>query len=642
MTEVSDSARHRHEYQPRIDGSQMDDWKLSRGATALPPARARFEVWAPLAKSVDLHLMGAEPPARDRVPRLMSMPEVAAGVFALEVEGVPPLAEYAYRLNGTEADVPDPVSRYQPAGVFGPSRVVDPRRFDWTDGDWHGLRMAELIIYELHVGTFSLAGTFEGVAEKLGYLRELGVTAIEIMPVAQFPGARNWGYDGVFPYAVQNSYGGPEGLRRLVNAAHAAGLAVILDVVYNHLGPEGNVLPHYGPYFTDKYKTPWGHALNFDGPDSDEVRRYFIDNALHWISEYHIDGLRLDAVHAICDFSAVNILEEMAAEAHRLGSQLGRNVLIIAESDLNDPRLVRSSERGGFGLDGAWSDDFHHAVHVALTGEQNGYYADFKGAASIARAVQDRYAYGGTYSGFRRRRHGAPAADIPADQFVVFSQNHDQVGNRARGDRLSTIVSFERQKLAAAMVLLSPYVPLLFMGEEYGETNPFLYFVSHHSPELIEAVRKGRSEEFKSFAWQGTVPDPAAESTFQASRLNWDRPAQPGHRELLAMYHTLTRLRQSEPALRPGETKIDAQTTEAPPSVQWRLRHTSSKELVACFNLSAEPVEFAIQAAEADWTMIFSTDARRFGGREADLAAICRQDEITITVPGQTAILLRR
>jgi maltooligosyltrehalose trehalohydrolase len=611
----------------------MNAWKLSRGAMVLPGGRARFEVWAPLAQRLALHL----PKTRRLFP--MDGPS-ESGVFALEADNIEPGTDYAYRLNGEPADVPDPVSRYQPEGVFGPSRVVDPACFAWNDRHWRGLEMADLILYELHVGTFTHAGTFDAVIERLSHLRALGITAIEVMPVAQFPGSRNWGYDGVFPYAVQNTYGGPGGLRRLVNAAHSAELAVILDVVYNHLGPEGNVLPRYGPYFTDKYKTPWGQAINFDGSYSDEVRRYVIDNALHWLSEYHIDGLRLDAVHAICDFSATNILEEIAAEAHKLQEQLGRRLLIIAESDLNDARLVRPRERGGFELDAAWSDDFHHAVHAALTGEQIGYYRDFKGSAAIAQAIQQRYVYGGEYSPFRRRRHGAAATDVPADRFVVFAQNHDQVGNRAEGDRLSNLVSFERQKLAAAMVLLSPYVPLLFMGEEYGETNPFLYFVSHYSPELIEAVRQGRSDEFESFAWQGGVPDPAAESTFEASKLDWSRTQDEPHADMLAMYRQLLALRKSEPALRPGEAQVEAQSSEHPASIQWRLRHASGRDLQAFFNLSREAADFALSDEGGAWRCIFCTASKSIVANT--LHAGAAKGAVRLMVPAETGILLRK
>ncbi|MGH7823102.1 MAG: malto-oligosyltrehalose trehalohydrolase, partial [Candidatus Binatia bacterium] len=364
-----------------------------------------------------------------------------------------------------------------------PSRIVDPGAFRWSDDAWRGVELGGLVFYELHVGTFSGAGSFDGVLERLGDLASLGITAIELMPVAEFPGTRNWGYDGVHPYAPHDAYGGPEGLKRLVDAAHRAGLAVVLDVVYNHLGPEGNYLAEFGPYFTDRYATPWGDAVNFDGADSDEVRRYFLDNALYWVSEFHLDGLRLDAVHAIYDFSARHILEEIADAVHALAACLGRNLHVIAESDLNDPRLVRPREQGGFALDAQWNDDFHHAVHTALTGERIGYYADFAGIDPVAKVLKDRFALDGRYSRFRRRRHGREARDLSPARFVVFTQNHDHVGNRPRGERLASLVPFEKQKLAAALLLISPYLPLVFMGEEYAESRPFLYFVSHGDPD---------------------------------------------------------------------------------------------------------------------------------------------------------------
>ncbi|MGD8869087.1 MAG: malto-oligosyltrehalose trehalohydrolase, partial [Gemmatimonadales bacterium] len=401
-------------------------WTLERGVTLTQDGSARFSVWAPRVGQTTLVLN------RDSATSEHPMTRGEDGVHTVRVSDVPVGSDYLFRLDGAR-DRPDPVSRCQAAGVHGPSRVVDPMAFAWTDTSWVGLELDALILFELHPGTFTPAGTFDGTVERLGYLRELGITAIQLMPVAQFPGRRNWGYDGVYPYAPQMSYGGPEGLKRLIDAAHRAGLGVYLDVVYNHLGPEGNYLDEFGPYFTDRYGTPWGRAINFDGPDSDEVRRYFIDNALYWMSEYHIDGLRLDAVHAIFDFSARHILEEIASAVHAEAELLGRRVHVISESDLNDPRLVRPRRLGGYELDGTWSDDFHHAIHATLTGERHGYYVDFGGIEQVAKAYRARFVLDGTYSRYRRRRHGAPADDVPADRFIVFVQNHDQVGNRARG-----------------------------------------------------------------------------------------------------------------------------------------------------------------------------------------------------------------
>ena len=469
---------------------------LERGAVPLPDGSTRFSVWAPKARLVEVIL------TRDGVPESHPLSAGADGIHGGIVRRAPAGTDYSYRLDGGP-DRPDPVSRWRPHGVHGPTRIVDPAAFQWSDAGWRGVEMADLAIYELHVGTFTPAGTFDGVIDRLPMLRELGVTALEIMPVAEFPGSRNWGYDGVSLYAVQSTYGGPDGLKRLVDAAHRGGLAVLLDVVYNHLGPEGNYLSEFGPYFSDRYRTAWGEGFNLDGPDSDEVRRYLVDNAAYWVTEYHLDGLRLDAADRIVDLSPLHVAEEIGAAVHAQGEALGRRTLVIAEIDANDPRWVRGREVGGFGLDAHWSDDFHHAVHVALTGERTGYYADFAEPGAVAKALGERYVNDGRYSPHRRRRHGRPAADVPRDRFVVCVQNHDQTGNRAGGERLAALVSPGAVRLAAAILLLSPYVPLLFMGEEHGETNPFLYFVSHGDPALVEAVREGRRREFAAFAWIG-------------------------------------------------------------------------------------------------------------------------------------------
>ncbi len=617
-------------------------WELQRGASLVDAGAGavRFAVWAPSAKSVSVRILDPEPVVERPLER------GDGGVFAGVFEGVAADARYVYALDG-EAALADPVSRHQPAGVDGPSQVVDPNAFQWSDDDWTGLEMADLVLYELHVGTFTEEGTFDGVVDRLDYLKELGITAIELMPVAEFPGGRNWGYDGVFPFAPQSTYGGPDGLKRLVNEAHRRGVGVFLDVVYNHLGPEGNVLIRYGPYFTERYKTPWGAAMNFDGADSNEVRRYFIDNALYWLGEYHIDGLRLDAVHAICDFSAYNILAEIRDAAADLERRLNRRLLVVAESDLNDPRLARPAERGGYGLDAQWSDDFHHAVHVTLTGERQGYYADFDGVDSVAKAIRDRYVLDGTYSHYRRRRHGANAGDIPADRIVTFVQNHDQVGNRAKGDRLSTLVSFERQKIAAFFSLMSPYVPLLFMGEEYGETNPFQYFVSHRNPDLVEAVRKGRRSEFASFGWSEDVPDPQAEETFLRSRLDPARAQTEPHRRLSHLYRDLIQLKRGEPMLRPGAAGIAAACDESRHWVAWRFDGPDGgTQFLATVNLSSEQcrIEMPVQGGSA-WTVAVSTNDQRYGGSgtagsvEADGG---RNDRLDFEAPPETALLLRR
>jgi maltooligosyltrehalose trehalohydrolase len=595
-------------------------WTLERGAT-LVDGGARFAVWAPHAEHVTVRLVSGGAAGDHPLERR------ADGTFDGIVHGVVAGDDYYYVLADRARVLPDPVSRWQPSGVHGPSRVVDPHDFEWTDGDWRGLAMADLVIYELHVGTFSDDGTFAGVAAHLQHLVELGVTAIELMPVAEFPGARNWGYDGVYLYAPQSSYGGPDGLRRLVNAAHEAGLAVVLDIVYNHLGPEGNYLGEFGPYFTSTYCTPWGQAVNYDGPLSDDVRRFVVDNARYWVSEFHIDALRLDAVHGIFDFGARHILQELAQAVHATAAELGRSAQVIAESDLNDPRLVRPLERGGYSLDAQWTDDFHHSVHVALTGERTGYYQDFGGVASLATQLERRFVYEGAYSPFRRRRHGASAVDVSADRFVISIQNHDQVGNRATGDRLAALVDFDRLKLAAACMLLSPYVPMLFMGEEYGETNPFLYFTSHGDPDLVQAVREGRRREFESFAWDVEVPDPQAEESLARSRLDWSRAADPGNAALLALYRDLIALRRSEPALRPGSAHVRVESAAAAGWVGLVLAPSAggSDVLLALFNFGDGERAVPVDGGPRAWRIVLSTDAPRYaagsGERQATMHA---------------------
>jgi maltooligosyltrehalose trehalohydrolase len=509
------------------------------GACYLGDDRCQFLVWAPNADpEVLLKCDG-----KDVVP----MAAEARGYYRLLLEDVAPGTRYRYILNADKAR-PDPASRFQPEGVHGPSEVIDPS-FPWTDDAWRNPPLAEYVLYELHPGAFSPAGTLDAIVSRLRYLKDLGVTTIEIMPVAQFPGNRNWGYDGVFPFAVQNSYGGPVALKRLVNAAHREGLAVALDVVYNHLGPEGNYLNDFGPYFTDRYKTPWGEALNFDGAYSDEVRRFFIDNALQWVTEFHVDALRLDAIHAIMDSSARPFVQELAAAVRQRCVSLGRDAYVIAESDRNDVRVIQPRACGGFGCDALWNDGFHHALHVLLTGEREGYYQDYGTIGNLATAFTEGFVYSGQYSRFRRRRHGNSARGMAGERFVVCAQNHDQVGNRAKGERLSTIVDFESLKLAAGAVLFSPFLPLLFMGEEYAETAPFQYFTSHGDPALIEAVRRGRKEEFAAFHWQGEPPDPHDKEAFLQSRLTPVEFQSPSQQLLRKFYRELLRIRKQTPAL---------------------------------------------------------------------------------------------
>ena len=510
------------------------------GATCLGDGACRFEIWAPNATKVEV-LLG------DPVTQSLALTPMDRGYHLGTVSGVSPGARYRFRLDdGLER--PDPASRWQPHGVHGASAVYDAT-YSWTDGGWRGLPLKHYVIYELHVGAFTLEGTFAGVEDHLASLRALGITAVEIMPVAQFPGRRNWGYDGVYPFAVQNSYGGPAALKHLVNAAHAEGLAVVLDVVYNHLGPEGNYLRDFGPYFTTRYQTPWGSALNFDGAHSDEVRRFFIENALQWVDEFHVDALRLDAIHAIVDNSANPFVRELADAVHDRARLLDRAIHVIAETDANDYRVCRPSELGGLGCDGQWSDDLHHALHGLLTSERAGYYADFGTLDQAAVGLRDGYVFQGQYSSFRHRRHGSSSGSLIPEQFIVCAQNHDQVGNRMMGDRLASLVSFETTKLIAGVIILSPFVPLLFMGEEYGETAPFQYFVEHSDAALIEAVRRGRRAEFAAFAWQGAAPDPQDPQTFSRSRLDHSLAASGRHLILREFHGELLRLRSVIPAL---------------------------------------------------------------------------------------------
>ncbi len=596
-----------------------------RGATPLGDGAVHFSVWAPKPRTIELRLR--------RGTRTESLPlePRERGVHEISVNDVPPGAVYFYRLDG-ERDRPDPVSRWRPEGVHGPTRVVDPTAFRWADAGWAGVATADLVIYELHVGTFSPAGTFDGVIERLPAIRELGATAIELMPVAEFPGGRNWGYDGVSVYAVQSSYGGPEGLRRLVNAAHGAGLSVLLDVVYNHLGPEGNYLAEFAPYFSDRYRTLWGEGFNLDGAGSDAVRDYIAGNAAYWIREYHLDGLRLDAADRIVDLSARHIVEELTAAVHAEGEAAGRRALVIAEIDSNDPRYVRDPRAGGYGCDAHWSDDFHHAVHVALTGERTGYYSDFGGIGPVAKALGERYVHDGGYSPYRDRRHGRPAPGVPTDRFVVAVQNHDQIGNRAAGERLAALVEAAGQRLAAAMLLLSPYVPLLFMGEEHGETNPFQYFVSHGDPELVEAVRAGRRREFAAFGWAGEVPDPQAVSTFEASRPSWERALEPRHARHLALYRDLLRLRREEPALSPGTGDPAVRHDQR---AEWLAlsRGSGDRRLLALFNFAKAARSIPL---DGNWHLVLSTENPAYGG-DGDATLDGRQAHL----PARSAALLR-
>ncbi|MEP6957861.1 MAG: malto-oligosyltrehalose trehalohydrolase [Nitrospirota bacterium] len=514
------------------------------GALVQRDGSVRWRVWAPKADRVEIVLIDGDA----RVLHSMSREE--RGFFHFVKSDIRNGQRYACRLNGGP-DYPDPASRWQPDGVNQPSAVLRTDEFLWSDERWKGVPREDLVFYELHVGTFTPEGLFDSIIPRLPALRELGVTALELMPVGQFPGTRNWGYDGVHLSAPQQSYGGPHGLQRLVNACHLQGLAVFLDVVYNHIGPEGSYLREYGPYFTDHYRTPWGAAVNYDGCGSDAVREFVLDNVRMWIEEYRVDGLRLDAVHAIYDLGARHILQDIKHRADTAAQKHGRHVHIVAESDLNDVRLLRPPQEGGYGLDAQWSDDFHHLVHVALTGERQGYYKDYRAPEQFPRLLENTFVLNGCYSAHRGRNHGGPDAGLPGDRFVVSIQNHDQVGNRAAGERLGTLITPAAQRLAASLLLLAPYLPLLFMGEEYGEERPFQFFCSFSDPKLIEAVRNGRRREFEAFhAAAVDVPDPQAETTFAASRLTWSWESDPHKAGLRRLYQDLLRARREWPALR--------------------------------------------------------------------------------------------
>jgi maltooligosyltrehalose trehalohydrolase len=576
----------------------------------------RFRVWAPQARTVALHLIDDNRPP-------VEMEREPFGYYATSVKGVVHGARYRYVLNGT-TERPDPASHYQPEGVHGPSMVIDHSSFQWTDARWEGVALENLILYELHVGTFSEQGTFDGIIPYLAALKEeLGITAIEIMPVAQFPGERNWGYDGTYLYAAQNSYGGPEGLKRLVNACHAIGLAVILDVVYNHLGPEGNYLGEFGPYFTNRYRTPWGEAINYDGPESDPVRQFVLQNALYWVTHYHVDGLRLDAIHGIYDLSALHIVNELSRAIHRAAEDLRRPLHVITESDLNDVRVLTPHDQGGFAVDAQWSDDFHHALWVTLTKERKGYYEDFNGLRDLATAIQNGFVYSGQYSPHRRRRHGNASNEVPPSRFVVCSQNHDQVGNRAVGDRLSARLTFEGLKAAAAAVLLGPNIPFLFMGEEYAESAPFQYFVSHSDKNLIEAVRTGRRQEFAAFGWEESqIPDPQDEATFERSRLT--RRMNTG---LRSWYRALIALRKATKSLHTAWTTTHHRVWCLEDEQLLLLQRWTSKErddVLVVISFNPAPVEVRLAQPHGQWHLALHSGSREFGGGEEGPSARLR------------------
>jgi maltooligosyltrehalose trehalohydrolase len=560
---------------------------MKLGAQYLEDGKCEFRIWAPKVEELDY--------------------------WSVAINDIPPGTQYYFKINNSD-EWPDPASNFQPYGVHKASATVNHSLFKWSDEIWKGRELKDYIIYEIHTGTFTEDGTFEGAISKLEYLKKLGITAIEIMPVAQFPGNRNWGYDGVYHYAPQNSYGGPEGLKKLINASHNLNLAVVLDVVYNHFGPEGNYTGKYGSYFNPFYHSPWGDALNFDGPNSDAVRNYFIENALYWFSNFHIDALRLDAVDRIYDMSAKHFLQELAEETNKLSNKIKKRLFLIAESDLNDSKIIRPIKEHGFGIDAQWSDDFHHSIHSLLTGEKQGYYQDFGTTEDLTKSIQDTFVYTGQYSKYRKKKYGNSALERKPDQFVINIQNHDQVGNRAFGERLSQLVSFEEIKLAAAALLISPYIPLIFMGQEFNEENPFLYFVSFNDLHLIEAVRKGRKEEFSSFQWKKEVPDPQSEETFQKSKLKWELSNENKHKVLLDFYKYLINLRKKNKAFSSFNRKDFKVIGTGIDKTLILRRYWKVNKITAILNFNSEVVTAKIPFSEGKWKKILDSADEKWEG----------------------------
>lgn len=580
--------------------------RKSLGINFSARGEAEVLIWAPHAKSMAIVLSGTK--------EKIVLEQDAYGYWTCITAALQPGDRYFIELDNTL--YPDPASLFQPEGVRGPSEVFNLHACSWLDDHWKNLSLPDYIIYELHIGTFTTGGTFADAEERLEYLKDLGITAIEIMPLAQFSGNRNWGYDGVFPFAVQDSYGGPKALQHFVDACHQKGIAVILDVVYNHVGPEGNNLEAFGPYFTDKYKTPWGKAVNFDDAGSDAVRKFFIENALMWFRDFHIDALRLDAVHAIKDFSPDHILRTIRQYTNELMHETGRTHYLIAECDLNDVKYIKPPEQDGHGMDAQWIDEFHHALRVTSGNEQTGYYSDFNGILHLAKAWRHAYVYDGQYSPHRDRTFGTNALDIPAERFIVFSQNHDQVGNRMLGERTSALVSFEMLKVLAASVLTSPYLPMLFMGEEYAEKNPFQYFVSHQDKELIEAVRKGRKSEFAAFHTGEEVPDPQAEQTFKNSTLRWGSLNEPDHQTMFRYYRELIAIRKKFSAISGSERSAIKIGVRPDQNVLIVHRWSKDQHALCVFNFSRDAHELEPLPGGIDWKLLISSAAPEWGGTE--------------------------
>ena len=600
------------------------------GANYLGNARCQFTVWAPLLKEVAVKIVSPN-------EQLLPMQQLEYGFWQVTSEDIEPGSRYVYQLEGTK-ELPDPASYLQPEGVHKASEVFDHSTFNWTDRDWKGIRLEDYIIYELHIGTFTPEGTFEAVIPRLTRLKELGINAIEIMPVSQFPGDRNWGYDGVYPYAVQDSYGGPNGFKKLINACHLEGISVILDVVYNHLGPEGNYLPNFGPYFTKKYLGDWGDAPNLDFAYCDGVREYFLENALYWLDTFHVDALRLDAVQGIYDLSAKHFLEELSERVHALSQQKGRKFYLTAESDFNDVRIIRPKEVGGYGLDAQWCDDFHHSLHTLITGEQQKYYKDFGKCKDLEKSLREGFVYSGQYSPDRKRRHGNSSAEEPAYKFIVCAQNHDQTGNRILGERMTKLTSFEGLKLTAGTLILSPFIPLLFMGEEYGEEAPFFYFISHSDTELIEAVRKSKKDEFLQAGHEKDFQDPQDQRTFNKCVLNWEEQYEGKHKVLWDFHQELIFLRRINEALKVLDKKKLEVSSREEEKLLFMRRYSDENQVFYVMNFSDRTLTFDIDTPSGSWQKLLDSADIKWMGPGATMPDKLIPGEL-LTIPAKSFVL---
>ena len=582
------------------------NWQLKMGAQLIGDEQVHFRLWAPKLKKASVKLL-------ENPIRIIPMKIGDENVFECIATNVKPNTDYLYILDDQQ-ERPDPVSRYQPQGVHGPSRVIDPNDFKWTDDKWHGLELQDLIIYELHVGTFTPEGTFEAIIEKLPYLKELGITAIELMPIAQFPGNRNWGYDGVLPYAPQSTYGPPKGLKNLINACHQHGLAVILDVVYNHLGPEGNYFNDFAPYFTDLHKTEWGKAFNFDGPDNAMVRKYFIENALYWLSEYHFDGLRLDAVQAIFDFGPKHFLLELSEEFHKEANKLQRKAWLTAETNLNEAHLINSREEGGLGIDAQWNDDFHHAMHAYLVRKRDKYFIDYGPLIDIQKAVEEGFVYNGQWSQFHKKHYGTSTETTPGYRFVICIQNHDQIANAYRGERLATILDPAQLRMASALLFCAPNLPMIFMGQEFRATTFFIYFISHEDEAIVQAVREGYRRDHLGDP-QADHHDPQDTSTFEKSKIDWPQLKEADHKEMFLFYKTMISIRKQYSFL--SNCRKDLTKLESNEEKQWMIIRrgdpSGQKGILIC-NFAPHEQSIPIQFSAGKWEMIMNTSDPIYGG----------------------------